>query len=129
MANWVARNTGLNQSTNYITIHPKTRHLDSTGHILLAATDGGIYRTENGGRQWEQIVLPDPSNAEFGDVPAATVDELVFDWVDYAQLNPNDPDGPMAIYCRGLKTANSRMWIYRSDDNADSWTSRGVVAT
>jgi hypothetical protein len=123
MASWVERNTGLNQSTNYITIHPKTRHLSSTGHILLAATDGGIFRTENGGRQWEQVILPDPSNAEFGDVPAATVDELIFDWIDY---DPSDTD---IIYCRGLKTSLSRMWIYKSTDSGDSWTSRGVVAT
>lgn len=123
MPSWVERNNGLNQNTNYITIHPKTQHLSSAGHILLAATDGGIFRTENGGRQWEQMVLPDPSNAEFGDVPAATVDELVFDWIDY------DPDDTDTIYCRGLKTSLSRMWIYKSSDNGVSWSSRGVVAT
>ena len=118
---WTARNTGLDQNTNYIAIHPKTRHLPSAGHILLAATDGGIYRTGNGGRYWEQAVLPDPSNAEFGDAPAATVDELIFDWIDY------DPSDSSIIYCRGLKVANSRMWIYKSADNMTSWSSRGVV--
>lgn len=121
---WTSRNVGIDTLVvNYITQKPSTMALDSMVHELWAATFTGIFHTINGGRQWEQMVLPDPSNAEFGDVPAATVDELVFDWIDY------DPDDTDTIYCRGLKTSLSRMWIYKSSDNGVSWSSRGVVAT
>lgn len=78
---WTARNNGLTGAAlnvNYITQHPATRHLNSTSHELLLATDGGLYHSIDGGRGWAKITLPDPSNAEFADSPAATVDELHF---------------------------------------------------
>lgn len=121
MPSWVNRSVGLDLNVNYIAIHPATRHLSSARHILLAATDGGIYFSNNGGRQWGQVVLPDPSNAEFGDAPAAVIADLTFHWVAY------DPTDSNIVYALGVKSSENRQWIYKTSDNLANWTSRGVV--
>lgn len=121
---WNARNTGLTGvalNVNYITQQPATRFLNSTSHELLIATDDGLYHSTNGGRTWAKITLPDPSNAEFADSPAATVDELTFHWVDY------DPTDPLIIYVLGIKTSTNRQWLYKTSDGLETWISRGVV--
>jgi hypothetical protein len=121
---WIARNTGLTgtaQNANYITQNPSTRFLNSTSHELLIATDDGLYHSINGGRQWAKITLPNPSNAEFADAPAATVDELTFHWVDY------DPTDDTIIYVLAIKSSNNRQWLYKSSDNLLTWISRGIV--
>lgn len=121
MPSWVELNTGLNQNVHYIAIHPATRHLSVMGHILLAATDGGVFMKDSGSLQWIYFTLPDPSNAEFGDAPAATIDELTFHWVDFDRLNLN------VMYALGVKASVNRQWIYKSTDIGQTWTSRGVV--
>jgi hypothetical protein len=121
---WTARNTGLTGTAlnvNYITQHPGTRFLNSTSHELLIATDDGIYHSLNGGRSWAKITLPDPSNAEFADSPAATIDELTFHWVDY------DPTDSSIVYALANKPSVNRFWLYKSSDNLLTWISRGVV--
>lgn len=123
---WIARNTGLTGAAlnvNYIIQNASTRQLPNTGHILLIATDGGIFRSENGGRAWGQLILPDPSNAEFADSPAATVDELTFHWVSYGPFDLSD------IFVIGAKSSVSRVWIYKSVNAGATWISRGVIAT
>ncbi len=123
---WVARNTGLTGtalSVNYIVQHPATRYLPSTGHELIIATNAGILRSINGGRAWAQLTLPDPSNAEFSDSPAATVGELTFHWAAY------DPRVLNTIHVIGAKNSVQRIWIYRSTDIGESWTSRGVTTS
>lgn len=120
---WTARNTGLTGTAlnvNYIVQLPGTRHISNTHHELLIATDAGIFQTINGGREWAQIVLPDPSNAEFADSPAATVGELTFHWIDY------DPTNQAIVYVLGVKTSNNRFWFYKTTDSGLSWISRGV---
>jgi hypothetical protein len=121
---WTARNNGLTGdalNVNYITQNPGTRFLNSSSHELLIATDDGLYHSVNGGRSWGKVPLPDPSNAEFADSPAATVDELTFHWVDY------DPTDDTIIYVLGVKVSVNRQWLYKSSDNLASWISRGVV--
>lgn len=121
---WTAKNGGLVSTAlnvNYMVIRPGDRHKPTDVHELLIATDDGIYRTKTGGAAWEKITLPDPSNAEFGDSPAAVIGNLIFDWIDY---DPTDLD---IIYARGVYAANSRLWIYKSTDNMASWSSRGVT--
>jgi hypothetical protein len=108
---------------NYIAQHPSTKHLNNTSHELLIASDGGLYRTFNGGRSWSKIQLPDPSNAEFSDSPAAIIEELTFHWITY------DPVNSLTLEALGYKASVSRFWIYKSTDNGQTWTSRGVVAT
>lgn len=121
---WTARNNGLTGSAlnvNYIIIHPATKHLSSENHELFIATDGGVYQSLNGGRSWAKLNLPDPSNTEFSDSPAATVDELVFYWVAL------DPRVSGTIYVLAAKDSLARMWIYKSTNSGQTWTSRGVT--
>jgi hypothetical protein len=121
---WTARNTSLTGAAlnvNYITQNPSTRFLNSTSHELLIATDDGLYHSLNGGRAWAEITLPDPSNAEFSDSPAATVDELTFHWVDY------DPTSSLIVYALANKVSVNRFWLYKSSDNLLTWISRGIV--
>ncbi len=106
---------------NWIVQNPATKRLNSSSHELWAATDGGIFRTIDGGRGWAKITLPDPSNAEFLDTPAATVDELTFHWIDY---NPTDE---LTLLVYAAKAATSRIWGYKTTDLGLNWTSRGVV--
>ena len=123
---WTARNNGLTGTAlnvNYIVQHPATKHTNSTSHELFIATDDGIYRSINGGRSWSKLPLPDPSNAEFGDSPAALVTELTFHWIEFDKLNLN------AMYALGTKISVSRIWIYKTVNIGLTWTSRGVVAT
>lgn len=124
MAAWTARNTGLTGTAlnvNYITQHPNSRHRNSTSHELLIASDDGIYHSINGGRSWAKITLPDPSNAEFSDSPAAVIADLTFHWVDY------DPTNNSIIYLLGIKTSINRQWLYKTSDGLASWISRGIV--
>lgn len=123
---WAARTAGLTGTAlnvNYITQHPATRFLNSTSHELLIATDDGIYQTINGGRSWGKLPLPDPSNAEFADSPAATIDELTFHWVKY------DPTDSLIIYALANKVSVNRFWLYKTTGSLVSWTSRGVVTS
>jgi len=120
---WVQRSDGLpaNANVNYIVQKPSTKRLNSTSHELLAAEDTGLFHTINGGRWWNKITLPDPSNAEFGDIPAAAVDELEFHYVDY------DPTNENIVYLLGQKTSVSRQWLYKSSDDLVTWSSRGII--
>lgn len=121
---WTARNdglTGTQLNVNYIIIFPGTKNLASTNHDLFIATNGGVLRSVNGGRSWALLTLPDPSNAEFADAPAATVDELAFVWCGF------DPRVLNTIYVLATKDSVSRMWIYKSVDLGENWTSRGVL--
>lgn len=122
MAALTVENTTKSLYVNYVAMAPHTRHLPKENHELWIATEAGIYRTVNGCQTWAKILLPDPSNAEFGDAPPATVDELDFDWVGFSPLV-----GASEIYIRGTKTSSQRMWIYKSTDAGTSWISRGVL--
>ena len=116
MPSWVERFATINQNVNYIAIHPATKGLSSQNHIVLAATDGGIYASSNGGRTAAQIVLPDPTGG------GATIDELTFHWIDYSPINSS------IVFALGVKAAANQQWIYKSSDNLLTWTSR-LVAT
>jgi hypothetical protein len=123
---WAARNIGLSGTAlnvNYISQHPASKHRNSTSHELLIATDDGLYHSINGGRSWAKIILPDPSNDEFSDSPAAVIGDLTFHWADY------DPIDSTIIYALGIKTSVNRQWLFKSSDNLLSWISRGIVTT
>lgn len=90
--NWQQCNTGLTDDALYVNsmvMKPGQGHINSSQHRMCIATRAGVFFTSNGGRSWEQIELPDPSNAEFADSPAATVDELDFIRVFYDNLDAN----------------------------------------
>lgn len=120
---WEARNGGLSGdalNVNYIALRPGDRPKPDDVHELLAATDDGLYRTNDGGRNWEQLILPDPSDAEF---TSPAVGDITFDWVAYSPLDLD------TYFARGVYAASSQMWIYKSSDAGVTWSSRGVVAT
>ncbi len=76
------------QRVNDIIQRPSTKRLNSTSHELLIATDAGIYHTISGGRSWTKITtLNEPSNAEFSDSPAATLEELEFHGIQYGNTS------------------------------------------
>jgi hypothetical protein len=120
---WTALNGGLSGAAlnvNFIALRPGSERSGVINHELLAATNGGVYIKRPGTLDWAQFTLPDPSNVEFGDSPAATVDELTFHWVAY------DPRILNTILVLAAKDSVSRLWGYRSTDGGLTWTSRGV---
>lgn len=121
---WTERNVGLeDQRVNYITQHPATRHLlDSSFHELWAATDGGVFHTLNGGRQWGEVTLPIPDNTQFLDVPAPLASQLLYVWIDYDPTNSDI----IYVYAWFSLTVN-RTWIYKTTDSGLTWTSKGVT--
>lgn len=121
---WTALNSGLSGAAlivNHIAVKPTAPKTGAINQEVLAATDGGAFIKRAGTLDWAQFVLPDPSNAEFGDSPAATVDELTFEWVAY------DPRVLNTIYILAAKDSVSRLWLYRSTNAGLAWTSRGVT--
>lgn len=99
---WESKNTGLVGDALYVrslVMRPGTTHLASNQHELWAATLDGVYRTTDGGGLWTKVVLSDPSNVEFDDSPAATVDEL--DW-HHIVFDPHDTQ---TIYVLASKEA------------------------
>ncbi len=111
-------------TVNYIVQNPSTRRLNSLSHELWCATSNGIFRTFDGGRGWAKIPVPNPSNSEFNDNPASTVDQLTFHWIDY------DPTDNTILYALAARAATSRVWMYKATNsgiNSSDWTSRGVV--
>ncbi len=119
---WSARNIGLTGdglTVNYIIQNPATRHLDSTSHDLWIATDGGIYHSTDGGREWAKIILPAPNNDQFVLTPAPTYNDLIFTWIDY------DPINDQTLYTLGAKIASNKTWIYKTTDSGLTWVSKG----
>ncbi len=128
MGAWVARNTGLTGgalTVRWIVQNPATRHLPSTSHDLWIATNKGIYRSFNGGRQWDQIALPDPSNNEYILPTQFVVEILDFYWIDY------DPTNELTLYAIAAieDETDGRLWMYKTVDLGVTWTSRGLIVT
>lgn len=120
---WNNRSTGLSGTAlnvNSIALRPGDRRLPNAVHELHAATDDGLYKTSTGGRSWSKYNLPDPSNAEFGDAPAATIDELDFLKVVYSRYDPD------LLWALAYKSSPDRMWVYMTSDGGTSWSSRGL---
>lgn len=123
MGVWVSRNAGLPAAAlfvNYIIQNPETRHLDSVNHELWMATNGGVFRTFNGGTQWSKMPLPDPSNTEFFAAPV-DVNDLNFLWIDYDLLNKS------TLYSLAWNQASEHIWIYKTTSLGLAWTSRGII--
>lgn len=66
------------------------------GRKLFMGTDDGLFRSVDGGRTWEDVVLP---------VPAEQVNTLVF-----------DPHHPGVVYA-----AFRKIGVFRSSDGGDIW--------
>ncbi len=124
MGSWIARNVGLTGdalTVHYIVQNPATRHLASTSHDIWIATNKGIYRSLNGGRQWDEISLPQPNPDQFAPEKASLLSGLDFRWIDY------DPTNSLTLYALASNASNDRLWIYKTTDLGITWTSRGIV--
>jgi hypothetical protein len=89
---WVAKNTGLTGTAlnvRHLTMKPGSEVRAPETHELWAATEGGVYKTTNGGESWAKIELPDPSNDEFQDVTPVTVGQLDYRWISFSTSDPN----------------------------------------
>lgn len=97
---WVERNTSLSGDALYVNsmvLRPGDWRKATTQHELWIATNGGVFRSQDGGRSWDEMILPDPSNTEFEDSPPATVGELSFKCVRY------DPTDSSVVYVEAHK--------------------------
>lgn len=120
---WTARNTGLTGDAlyvNHLAMKPGSRHLPDTAHELWAATRGGLFRTFNGGQGWIQFSMPDPSNDQ-GDAPAPTAANMIYRCVVFSRQTKN------LAWVLATHDTLSRMYVYRTDDDGGSWTSRGLI--
>jgi PKD repeat protein len=90
---WVERNGSLSGDglfVNSMVMRPGDERKNNQVHELWIATRGGVYMSEDGGRNWYHVTTFDqPSNAEFSDSPAATLDEIEFMHIEF---DPNDKD-------------------------------------
>ena len=87
---WTFANTGMgNKIVSDLLIHP------SSPNTLIAATNGGIYRTTNGGTSWTKT---SSSSSHFKDL----------------EFKPNSPN---TVYASGSS------FFYKSTDNGVTWTS------
>ncbi len=113
-ATWEPRNRGVRAEF----MPDRYPEIGQCVHKLLMAADGaqfyqqnhcGVYRSADGGRQWEEITAGLPSDFGF---PLA--------------LHPRDPNTLYTIPLNGAEQGryvpNATMVVWRSRDRGDSWT-------
>jgi PKD repeat protein len=97
---WESRNAGLAGNALYVhsmVMRPGQDHLKDGSHEIWIATRDGVYKSLDSGNSWAKLMMPDPSNAEFSDSPAAVVGDL--DWA-HIVFDPIDND---IVYIRAVK--------------------------
>lgn len=97
-ATWIPINTGIpnrdgNRFVGFLDMHPADPRILFAASGNNAKGDGGLFRTVDGGQNWENVLSDD-----------------VFTVVTFSSFNPN------VIY------AGSASAFYRSDDGGDHWT-------
>ncbi|MDQ2824361.1 MAG: hypothetical protein M3R29_02830 [Verrucomicrobiota bacterium] len=85
------------------------------GVRLYAGTYAGVWRSDDGGRNWRQLTRPQPGVAD-ADIAGALYPPHVFDLA----ASPVDPNLVLAAAARGQFTI-SRNGIYRSTDGGLNW--------
>jgi photosystem II stability/assembly factor-like uncharacterized protein len=73
-----------------------------TGTVYAALTQGGIYKTDDGGKTWIR----------------STADDLLDDYRVAV-----DPERPTTIYATAMSATGNGPWILRSLDSGRTWTS------
>ena len=89
---WESRNNDLlGNSLNIrsLTLDKNTSQLKPNKHYLWIATQGGVYRSTNGGNNWQKMIMGNPDNSYFLDNPVPTEADL--DWHKVV-LDPNNSD-------------------------------------
>lgn len=94
---------------NVITVHPTDQDI-----LYAGAANGGIFKTENGGSEWEPI---------FDDQPYLAIGAITL-----------DPENPETVYVgTGDRNFSGNSFIgngiYKSTNGGDAWESIGLEAT
>jgi photosystem II stability/assembly factor-like uncharacterized protein len=113
-ATWT--NVGLERSSavGRIAVDPKdpnTVFVAAAGHIARSAEQRGLYRTQDGGKTWEQVLVPTTPMTGAVDI----------------EINPDNPDIVYASLWDHKRTNGTRTYggigsgLFRSTDGGDSW--------
>ncbi len=92
--------------------------LSANGSRMYAGSFAGVWRSDDGGRNWFQLTRPQPGlGVVEADVPGALLAPHVFDLV----ASPTDPDVALVSAIDSQFRAG-RDGIYRTADGGASWT-------
>jgi photosystem II stability/assembly factor-like uncharacterized protein len=100
-------------SVGKIIVHPTNpdiAYVAAMGHLFAKGPDRGLYRTTNGGQQWEKILFINDSTG----------------MIDLA-IHPENPDILYACAWQRVRKAGSRIYggissgIYKSTNGGDTW--------
>lgn len=117
--NWADRSGQVLQNTRAydLKINPFTIPLaatdtnDNTENVeLMVATERGLYRATDGARtgaSWKRIVLPEPALGLGEPLPRT---------ICYSNIDP------LEVYLLVRNSANNRVWVYRTTDGCETWT-------
>jgi photosystem II stability/assembly factor-like uncharacterized protein len=99
---------------------PNRVYVAAAGNLSGTSTQRGIYRVDNGGKDWK-LVLPTPNSTTGG--------------VDLA-IDPANPDRVYAVLWDHHRNNGARVYggvgsgLFRSDDGGDTWTRlQNVIGT
>jgi hypothetical protein len=90
--------------------------LAADGVRLYAGNFAGVWRSDDGGRNWSQLTWPQPGTAISVDIPGALFAPHVFD----IAASPTDVDTVLVSAVDG-QFVNNRDGIYRSTDGGRNW--------
>lgn len=123
--NWTAKNTGLSGDSlivNDVKIDPSTQNLDEAIKALWAATNGGVYASNDGAANWTQKNPSSVSNV-WSDSPAPTVGDLEFQNLAFS----GEYLFVMATWTSGGGALRS--WVFYTEDFSDIITDIDSVVT
>lgn len=110
--NWTSKNTGLSGSdlqVNDVAIDPATQHLPEASKTVWAATDGGIFVSNDGGATWTEKNPASVSN-QWSDASAPTVANLEFKALLFA-------DDKLFVAATWTNASGEyRSWVFHTTD-------------
>jgi len=92
--------------------------LGPDGNRMYAGSFAGMWRSDDGGRNWFQLTRPQPPfGVALGDIPGALFAPHVFD----VAASPTDPN-LVLVSALDSQFSDGRDGIYRSTDGGTTWT-------
>lgn len=113
-ATWTKMGLEGSAAIGRIAVDPKdsnTVFVAAAGHIARSAAQRGLYRTQDGGKTWEQVIVPTTPMTGGNDV----------------DINPANPDVIYASMWDHKRTNGTRTYggigsgLFRSEDGGDTW--------
>lgn len=111
---WTSLGLENNGSTGKVIVHPQNPdrvYVATMGQLFANNPERGLYRTTNGGQNWEQVLYISDSTGV----------------IDLA-IHPTDPDILFAASWERIRRPHRRQYggttsaVYRSTDGGDHWT-------